>query len=98
MPHIVLTEEQMRVVRAGGGPIDIRDPEGRPLACFEPLTPLDQELLEKARLSRARGEPGVPAAEVQAHLRRLAEIRRDRGMDAASLQDLLRRLQAGEEV
>jgi hypothetical protein len=98
MPHIVLTEEQLRVLREANGPVDVRDAEGRPVASLSILTPQDLEDIENAKRAMAAGGPRITAAQRQAHFRRLEEIRQKEGLDEAKMLDLLRRMRAGEEV
>lgn len=98
MSHITLTDEQMRVVAGAGATVEVRDPQGRPLAQLTPLDPADVEAVERWRQLRGHPRPpGIPSAQVQAHLRRLEEIDRDERLDEARMRDLLQRLQAGEQ-
>ena len=97
--HIVLTEEQLRVLAEAKGPVEVRDGQGRTLATVTPFDPGDVEVIERWKRRRDQPQkPGIPAAQVEAHLRRLAEIREREGMDEAKILDLLRRMQAGEQV
>jgi hypothetical protein len=98
MPHIVLTEEQARVLADASGPVEVRDAEGRTLACFTPLTAEEMEVIARLQKRPRSTERGVPSAEVQAHLRKLEEIDQREGLDAARAKDLLRRMRAGEAV
>jgi hypothetical protein len=98
MPYIVLTEEQARVLREAQGPVDVRDEQGRPLASMRLLTPLDQELLEMHKRSRASSAPPIPSARVHAFLRKLQEVEQAEGIDEAKVQELLRRVRAGEDL
>ena len=98
MPHIVLTDEQIRALREANGAIEAR----RKVVTFlQPLEPYVVEAILKHRERRAKGgprEPGIPSGQVQAFLRRLHEIADREGMDEAKMRDLLRRRRAGEEV
>lgn len=99
MPHIVLTEEQARVLADASGPVEVRDAEGRTLACFTPLTAEEMEVIARLQKRPRSAEPGVPSAQVQAHLRKLDEIdQREGRLDAARAKELLRRMRAGEEL
>ncbi len=98
MPRIVLTEEQARVLAESKGRVEVYDIHGR-LMCFmdwlgEPL----EEVIAECKRRQSSGKPGIPSAQVQAHLRKLEEIRQREGMDEAKMWDLLRRMRAGEEV
>src|SRR5262249_35775278 len=97
MSHIVLTEEQARIIELARGPLEARDPQGRPIAHVMPLGPEDVEMIARSRESQALGGPRVPSG-VQAHLRRLEEIAQEEDLDEARVLDLLRRMRAGEEV
>jgi hypothetical protein len=98
MPHIVLTEEQARILAEANGAVDVRGPDGQPVASLSLFTPQDIEALERHRRNRDKREPGIPMTRVFAHLRRLEEIRQAEGMDEAKMKELLRRMRAGEEV
>ncbi len=100
MPHIVLTEEQMRIITEAGGPVDVRDAEGRPVASMQLLTAEEIELIERWKRKRDSGSPQstIPGWQVQAHFRRLEEIRQQEGMDLPKALELLRRMRAGEQV
>lgn len=98
MPHIVLTEEQARILAQAQGPVAVRDPQGRTLASVTPFDPGEVEAIERSKQALAAGGPGIPSAEVQAHLRKLEEISRREELDEAKVLELLRRMRAGEEV
>jgi antitoxin (DNA-binding transcriptional repressor) of toxin-antitoxin stability system len=98
MAHIILTEEQARVVAEAKGPVAVRDAQGRTVANLTPLDPADIEAIAKAKRRMAAGGRGIPAAEVRAHIQRLEEIRQREGLDREKAMELLRRMQAGEEV
>jgi hypothetical protein len=99
MQKLVLTEEQVRLVREAKGHVDVVDPQGQPFASLRVLDAADLEALERHRRSRGQPrQPGIPAEQVQAHFRRLEEIRQSEGMDLEKALDLLRRMRAGEQV
>jgi hypothetical protein len=98
MNHIVLTAEQVQVVQESGGQVEVRDETGRIVGSLRTLTPEDLQAIEHWKRVRGTKGPGIPSAQVQAHLRRLEEIRQQEGMDEAKMRDLLRRMQAGEQV
>ncbi len=98
MPHIVLTEEQARIVAEASGAVDVRDPQGRTVARLTPLSATDQAALEEWQRTRGTKRPLVPAEQRRAHFRRLEEIRQKEGMDVEKALDLLRRMRAGEQV
>jgi hypothetical protein len=95
---IVLTDEQARILRQTQEPVELRDPQGRPLALAILFDPVEVEMIERSREALARGEPGIPSEQVQAFLRRLHEIAETEGIDERKLKDLLRRRRAGEEI
>ena len=96
MPHIVLTEEQARVLRETTLAVELRDEQGRVLARVPP--PSEEEIIERVKQNREANLPRYSAAEVEARLRRLEEISRERQLDEATVRDLLRRMRAGEQV
>lgn len=98
MTHIVLTEEQVRILEQAAGPVELRDGRGRTVARSTPLDPREVEILARSRESLAAGGPGIPSAQVQAHLRKLEEISQREPVDEARALELLRRMRAGEEV
>lgn len=98
MPHIVLTEEQARVLAESKERIKVYDNQGRLMCLMDWFgTPLEDVIAECKR-RQASGEPRIPSAQVQAHLRKLEEIRQREGMDEAKMWDLLRRMRAGKQV
>jgi hypothetical protein len=99
MNHIVLTAEQAQIVQAASsGQVEVRDEAGRTVGSLRTLTPEDLLAIEQSKRFRGTKSPGIPSAQVQAHLHRLEEIRQREGMDEAKMLDLLRRMQAGEQV
>jgi hypothetical protein len=98
MPQIVLTEEQARVLTQAHGPVAVQYPQGRTLATVTALDPSEVVAIERSKEALAAGGPGVPSAEVQAHLRRLEEISQREDLDEDKMLELLRRMRAGERV
>jgi hypothetical protein len=98
MPHIVLTDEQLRIVSEAGAVVEVRDSRGRTIAHLTPLDAADIEAIERWKRRQAAPGPLIPSEQVQAHLRRLAEIRASEGLDETRMIELLRRMQAGEQV
>jgi hypothetical protein len=98
MKHIVLTAEQFEILGEVGTAVEVRDNQGRPVGRLTPLTPAELEAIERWKSRRGNQGPGIPSAQVQAHLQRLDEIRRSEGLDEEKMLDLLRRMQAGEQV
>src|SRR5262249_42885352 len=100
MPRIVLTEEQIRILKEANGAVDVVDSEGRPVASLRPFDARDLEAIErhKRRLGSDVQEPGMPGEQVQAHFRQLEEIRHKEGMDLPKALELLRQMRAGEQV
>ena len=96
--HITLTPEQARVIHGTTQFVEVRDEQGKTVGNLTLLTPEDLEAIEHYKRTRGQNRPGIPSAQVQAHLRRLEEIRSTGGMDRSQMHDLLRRMQAGEEV
>ena len=99
MPHIVLTEEQARVLAEAQGPVEVHDPQGRAVASLQLFDAFDLQAIEHHKRSRGKSrEPGIPSERVQAFLRKLHEIADREGIDEAKVGELLRRLRAGEPL
>jgi hypothetical protein len=100
MARIILTEEQLRIVREANGPVDVVNAQGQPVASMRVLDAMDLEAIERYKRKQASGmqEPGISGEQVQAHIRRLEEIRQQEGMDLPKALELLRRMRAGEQV
>jgi len=98
MPHLVLTEEQLKVIAGTVAPIEVRDEQGRPVALLTPFDAIDRAAIERHRSRREQTGPTIPSEQVQAHLRRLDEIRQSEGLDEAKMLALLQRMQAGQQV
>lgn len=99
MQRIQLSEEQSRILVEAKDNVEVYDSNGQLVSFMKWFEPMDAEAM--ARHLRQRGlpkEPGIPSAQVQAHLRKLEEIRQREGMDETKMRDILRRLRAGEEV
>jgi hypothetical protein len=94
MPHIVLTEEQARVLRQTTLAIELRDEQGRVLARVPP--PTEEEIIERIKWNRDANLPRYSARDVQARLRRLEEISQQEDLDEAGVRELLRRMRAEE--
>jgi hypothetical protein len=71
MAHIILNEEQARVVSMAAQGVEVRDSLGRPLAFFKPLSPDEVAHVVEARRRLQAGGPRVPSARV---LNMLAEF------------------------
>lgn len=96
MVHIVLTEDQARLVSEAGAPVEVRDPQGKWLGRLDP-----EEAAIVADLLRKRGTPrkGIPAKKVEAHLRALeAEWERTEGFDRQYMLTFLEKLRAEDEA
>ena len=98
MPHIVLTEEQSRIVAESTEPVDVFDPSGRILNFLKPLDPVLAETILACKRRLATTDPRISSEDVQAHTRKLDEVRASDGMDREKMLQLLRRLRAGEMV
>lgn len=96
MSHIVLTEDQARILAESTGPVEMRDPQGRTLACVTPFDPVEREMLERARQSIAAGGKRIPSARVRMFLQRLHEMEKSEGIDEAKVKELLQRTIAEE--
>src|SRR6266699_5489468 len=59
MPHIVLNEEQTRVVVEADGTVEVRDPHNQPLASLTPLSPEDREADARFRHNGGKQAPNA---------------------------------------
>jgi hypothetical protein len=101
MPHIVLTEEQVRVLTEVGlgGQLEVRNPQGQSVASLRVFDAWDLEAIERHKHNQGKKrEPGIPSARVQAFLQKLHEIAEREGIDEAKVRELLRRERAGEPL
>src|SRR6476660_3435589 len=101
MPHIVLTDEQIRALSETKDAVEVRDAEGKVVTFVKPLQPFEVEAILRHRERRARGgppEPTIPSARVQALLQKAHEIDEREGMTREKMQELLRRSRSGEEL
>jgi hypothetical protein len=91
MPHIVLSEEQTDVVTRSTEPVEVRDSEGRVLACIPAAGHGDEIAEAKRRL--ASDQPRYTSQQVQSHLQALADAVEREGLDDNEARALLERLQ-----
>ncbi len=74
MAHIVLTEEQARIVADAQHGIEVRDPQGRSVAFFTPLLPEEAALVAEARRRLQAGGPRIPSARVMDMMAQLQQL------------------------
>jgi hypothetical protein len=96
MPHIVLTEEQARVIERTTLPVEILDHQGRLLGKIP--APTEEQIIDRIGRNRDPNAPRYSSAEVLSRLQKLQEISEREELDEAKVKDLLRRMRAGEEV
>jgi hypothetical protein len=96
MPHIVLTEEQARVIEQTTLPVEVRDQRGRVLVQIPAAS--EEQIIERIGRNRDPNAPRYSSAEVLSRLQKLQEISEREELDEAKVKDLLRRMRAGEEV
>ena len=66
MSHIVLTEDQLRVLASAGGTIEAQDGEGRPVARVTLLGAEDLAAIERCNGRPLRMGPMIQAEQAQA--------------------------------
>lgn len=99
MSQIVLTEEQLSVLKQAKGPVEACDAAGQLVASLSLLSELDIQAIERWKRTRDNQPKRlIPSEKVKAHLNRLQEISDTEGLDREKMHDLLRRMQAGEQV
>jgi hypothetical protein len=94
MAHIVLTEEQIRVVSEAKGPVEVLDPNGQLLASLVPFDAADIAALERYRQRKGKKGPSIPSERVQAFLRQLHDLEKADGLDETKVEELLRQIEA----
>jgi hypothetical protein len=98
MAHIILTLEQVQALQSASGPLEVRDEQGRPVGRLTALTPIELDMIERARQMRTAGGHRVSTAQLLGYLDRLGQIRDAEGLDEPKMLELLGRLRAGEQV
>jgi hypothetical protein len=94
MPHIVMTEEQARILEQTTLAVELRDEQGRILARVPP--PTEEEIIERIKRNRGTSLPRYSAHDVHARLQRLEEISQHETVDEARARELIRRMRAEE--
>jgi hypothetical protein len=97
MTQIVLTEEQMKVVRQSKTPVRVCDPQGICLGTVDPeITP--EFIAEMKRRAAAPG-PRYTGEQVQNHLRVLQEAwEREGPFDEVRMREILKEIRAAEQA
>ena len=98
MAHIVLTEEQAKILSGVYGEVAVQDNRGQLVGSMVVFSPEDLKALEIHRRQRQNPQPGIPSAQVRAHLQKLEEISQREDLDEQKVLELLRRMRAGEDV
>jgi hypothetical protein len=98
MQHIILTEEQTRILQSRDQPIEIRTSDGRVLTVIKPLSQDEREAIEESKRRLAKPGRRIPSEKVGALLARALEIDQTEGMTREKMDELLRRLRAGEPL
>src|SRR5689334_17294616 len=98
MPHIVLTDDQFRILSQATETVEVRDSQGRVLSYLKVFTPRELEAVLRHRARKGDAKSVIPSARVQAMLSKALEIDEREGMTPEKMGDLLRRTRAGEEL
>jgi hypothetical protein len=94
MPHIVLSEEQVRVVAGAQEVVELHDPRGNVLARVVPPG-MEAEFIAEVKRRLTSDQPRIPAGQVKATMLALEEAAA-RGLDEAHLRELYGRLREGK--
>ncbi len=97
MSHIILTEEQARLVSGSSQPIEVRDPGGRVVAQLTPLSAEDMAAIEESKRALAANEESYPSERVELLLQRFDEMDAKGLLNEQSAEAALQRLFDGEE-
>src|SRR5438270_261183 len=93
MPHIVLSEEQARLVATAYEPVEVRDPKGNVIGRLEPKNLA--EIVAECKRRLASNEPRYSSEHTQALLQALEkEWERTGGFDQEYMREFVRRFQA----
>jgi hypothetical protein len=98
MPHIVLTEEQAKVLSEAGEGVAVYDPKGLPLAFLKALNPDEAAIVIECKRRLKAGGPRVPSSRIGAMLRKLNEIDTKDGVTPETVEEIVRRTIAGEPL
>ena len=98
MSHIVLTEEQTRIITESGNGIEVRDSQGRPLGVLHRLSPEEAAIIEKAKQRLQTPGPMIPGARVQAMLKTLDAMQQTEEVTRAKVEEVLRKVKSGEPL
>ncbi len=96
MSHIVLTEEQAKVLSESRDGVAVYDPEGRPLAFLKMLDPDVAAIVIECKRRLKAGGPRVPSSRIGAMLRKLNEIDTKDTVTPEIVEEIVRRTIAGE--
>ena len=96
MNQIVLTEEQMTIVRLATDPVKVCDPQGIVLGHVDPdITP---EFIAELKRRAASPGPWYTGEQVQNHLKGLEEAwQREGPFDSARAKEILKELRAADK-
>ncbi len=96
MNKIILTEDQLQVLRQATAPIPVCHPKGKVLGTVDPdMTP---EFVAEMKRRAASPGPWYTSEQVQRHLQLLQEAwDREGGFDEARMHELLDEIQAADE-
>jgi hypothetical protein len=98
MPHIVLTEEQARIVAEAAEGVAVYDPKGRPLAFLKALDPALAAVVIECKRRSKEGGPRVPSSRIGAMLSKLNEIDTKERVTPEAVEEIVRRTIAGEPL
>ncbi len=96
MSKIVLTEEQMNVLREATAPVPVYSPQGIILGTVDPeLTP---EFIAEMKRRAASSNRWYTGEQVRRHLQALEEAwEREGGFDEARMRELLEQIRAADQ-
>jgi hypothetical protein len=94
MPHITLTDDQVRIVTGASETIELRDPSGKVVGRVQPPIPEAEIVEAKRRLASAQRR--WPSARVQELMAALTEVRNRDGVDEGRLAQILAQFRSTE--
>ncbi len=96
MAHIVLTEEQARIIAESANGIEVRDSQGRLLGFLQRLFPDEVAIIEQVKQRRQTPGPMIPGARVLAMLKTLDAMQETEEVTREKVQEVLRKVKSGE--
>jgi hypothetical protein len=92
MTYLTRTEDQVRILAAEQGSVEVRDPQGRPVASRKLFDAADPEAIERHKRREGEQRESIPSEKVRAFMRKPRDLH-DHGevVDQAKVERILAR-------